>query len=151
MSLTKAAEQLFMTQPTLSRQISAIEAELNLQLLIRHNRKIKLTPAGTILMQEFQKIYTEYCQAVMKAQNAMKGIIGSLKIGVLAGTNIPDIMPLVLSYFKETYPNVKFIEMRSAWDSSLVVAWNKDNYHPSIACFTEKLLNRGAKIEDNII
>lgn len=46
LNFTKAASQLYITQPALSRQIAAIEAELNMQLFVRNNRTVKLTPAA---------------------------------------------------------------------------------------------------------
>ena len=44
LNFTKAADKLFITQPALSRQIASMEAELNMQLFIRNNRSVRLTP-----------------------------------------------------------------------------------------------------------
>ena len=48
-NITKAAKQLHLTQPTLSRQLMQLEEELNTPLFIRGKRKIELTEAGMIL------------------------------------------------------------------------------------------------------
>ena len=60
LNFTKAADKLFITQPALSRQIASMEAELNMQLFIRNNRSVRLTPAAVVLLEGFEKIYNEH-------------------------------------------------------------------------------------------
>ena len=48
-SFTKAAEQLYITQPTLSRQMAAFEEELGVTLFIRSGKKVSLTDEGILL------------------------------------------------------------------------------------------------------
>ena len=55
-SISKAAEVLHITQPTLSRQIKELEEEFQKQLFIRGNRKITLTKDGILLKQYAQEI-----------------------------------------------------------------------------------------------
>ena len=55
-NFTKAAEQLNITQPTLSRQLSALEEELGTSLFIRGNRNITLTEAGILLKRRALEI-----------------------------------------------------------------------------------------------
>ena len=50
LNFSEAAEHLFITQPALSRQITAIETELNMQLFIRGSKKLSLTPSGQLLL-----------------------------------------------------------------------------------------------------
>ena len=107
LNFTKAASQLYITQPALSRQIASMETELNMQLFIRNNRSVKLTPAAQILLHEFEKIYNDYNFAVAKAANSFAGLSGELNIGVLEGAYIGDLFPDVLQYFDEFYPQVK--------------------------------------------
>ncbi len=107
LNFTKAAEKLFITQPALSRQIAAIESELNMQLFIRNNRSVKLTPPAVVLLEEFQKIYDDYNLAIAKAANSFAGISGELNIGVLDGADVGDLFPGVLRYFEQFYPQVK--------------------------------------------
>ena len=107
LNFTKAADKLFITQPALSRQISSIEMELNLQLFIRNNRSVRLTPAGAVLLEGFEKIYNEYNVTVAKAINSFRGLSGELNIGILEGAYVGDLFPDVLKLFAEYYPNVK--------------------------------------------
>lgn len=112
LSFSKAAEILYVTQPSLSRQITAIETELNMQLFIRTTRQVRLTPPAVILMKEFEKIYEDYNLAVAKARSSFEGLSGELNIGILEGAYVGDLFPGVLRYFSECYPQVK-INLRS--------------------------------------
>jgi len=106
-SFTKASEILFVTQPALSRQITAMEKELNMQLFIRTTRQVKLTPPAEILLTEFERIYNEYNLAVANARNSFQGLSGELNIGILEGTYMGDLFPDILKYLEEYYPNIK--------------------------------------------
>ena len=106
LNFTKAADQLYMTQPSLSRQISAMEYELNLQLFVRTQRYVKLTPAGKVLSENLDTIDQDYRDAVAKAQNAQYGMSGKINVGILDGTRIDDLFPPVMRHFTELYPSV---------------------------------------------
>ncbi|NTW73096.1 MAG: LysR family transcriptional regulator [Eubacteriaceae bacterium] len=107
LNFSKAADQLYITQPALSRQISVMETELDMLLFTRSNREVRLTPAGNILVEEFQKIYDDYNLAIAKAQNTHKGMAGKLNIGILDGEKVGDLFPDALRYFTEFYPDLE--------------------------------------------
>ena len=119
LNFTKAADKLFITQPALSRQISSMESELNMQLFIRNNRSVRLTPAGVVLLEGFEKIYNDYNVTVAKAQNSFQGLSGELNIGVLEGAYVGDLFPDVLQLFAKYYPNVK-VNLRNYSFNALV-------------------------------
>ena len=106
LSFTKAANQLYITQPALSRQIQMMEEELGVILFLRTSRKMQLTPAGVILKERFKNIYDDYNLAVAKARSAYQGLSGELNVGILEGTYVGDLFPNVLQYFSDHYPNV---------------------------------------------
>lgn len=106
LSFTKAAEQLFISQPALSRHIRNMEEELNIQLFVRTTNGIRLTPAGSSLYIGMSDMYRNYIELVKKAEKIQKGLDGSLKIGILDQTNVADFMPLIYRYFLERHPNV---------------------------------------------
>ena len=112
LNFTKAAAQLYITQPALSRQIAAMEEELGCLLFVRSSRKVSLTPSAVVLKKEFQEIYDKYNMAVAKAQAAYQGLSGELNIGILEGTRVGDLFPGVLRYFVKRHPNVD-IKMRN--------------------------------------
>ena len=70
LNFTEAANQLYISQPALSKQITAIESELNMQLFIRSKKKVRLTPAGAVLLKEFPGIEEHYEDVVRKARIA---------------------------------------------------------------------------------
>lgn len=107
LSFTKAAQQLYITQPALSRQILSMEKELNLQLFIRTGRNVRLTPAGRILFERFQTIYEDYQKAVLTAKQSLKGLSGKINIGILDGARVGDLFPGTLRHFAANYPNVE--------------------------------------------
>lgn len=107
LNFTEAAKHLYITQPTLSRQMTAIESELNMQLFIRNQKSLKLTPGGIILRDELGRMMEDYQQILEKAERASQGMSGSLRIGVLEGHGISEILPEVLEYFEKSYPNIK--------------------------------------------
>ena len=107
LNFTQAADLLYITQPALSRQISAMEKELNLQLFIRSNRSVRLTPAGKVLFEDLRELYSTYERAVERAQSAQRGLSGQLRVGILDGTQVDDLLPPVMAFFARTYPYVE--------------------------------------------
>ena len=74
LNFTQAADDLFMAQPALSRLISALEKELDLQLFYRNSRSVALTPAGTVFFKKCPKILDEYRGSVVAARLAQEGV-----------------------------------------------------------------------------
>jgi len=103
LNFTKAADKLFISQPALSKQITAMERELNIQLFVRNNRSVQMTPPARILLEEFEKIYDEYHKAITRATNSFQGLSGELNIGILEGTYVGDFFPPILSFFEKAY------------------------------------------------
>ena len=119
LSFTKAAEQLYVSQPSLSRHIKCIENEFSVQLFIRTATGIKLTPAGTVLFAGLSDVYENYVDLLDKANKAQQGLNGYIRIGILDGFNIADFMPLIYQYFKDEHPNVD-LKFYSASFSELI-------------------------------
>lgn len=119
LNFTKAADKLFITQPALSRQIVAMETELNMQLFVRNNRSVKLTPSAVVLLEEFERIYNEYNLAIAKAANSFEGMSGELNIGILEGAYVGDLFPEVLRHFASFYPQVR-INLRNYSFNALI-------------------------------
>lgn len=106
-NITKAAQQLHLTQPTLSRQIMDLEKELGVPLFDRTNRHLTLTPEGTLFEQRSKNIITLLNQAKDELQNTEKELSGSINIGCVVSSISPYVMKLI-SKFQENYPNVLF-------------------------------------------
>lgn len=86
LSFTQAADDLFISQPALSRMISALEQELGLQLFYRSSRSVSLTPAGRAFAQECPRILDSYRAGVDAALLAHRGFRGRVTVGILRDT-----------------------------------------------------------------
>lgn len=124
LSFTKAADQLYVTQPALSRQITNMEAELEIMLFIRTGREVKLTPAGKSLLHGFTEMYDKYNSLIGSAKSLQKGLNGTLNIGVLDGLNIGDFMPIIYNFFMDKYPNVELSFKYSSFSSLVTDLYN---------------------------
>ena len=60
LNYSTAAQQLFITQPTLSRSIMALEDEIGTKLFFRENGNVSLTPAGKLMQEELKPLSARY-------------------------------------------------------------------------------------------
>jgi DNA-binding transcriptional LysR family regulator len=104
-NFTRAAEILFVSQPTLSKQIKILESNLGIILLDRKNNKISLTEAGKIFLQYSERVLA-LCEESCRALNDLKnGDRGNLSIGA-SQTIGTYLMPRVLAIFAQEYPHI---------------------------------------------
>lgn len=103
----KAAERLFISQPGLSRQIKQMEDDLGIQLFVRHNRKVLLTPAGNYLKQELLNYLKGLDHLLNHAKLLQDGRLGKLTFGYV-GSAMQNIIPNILLQFKNEHPDIKF-------------------------------------------
>ena len=106
-SFSKAARELFLTQPTVSSHIQNLEKELDTILVNRNNKNITLTKSGEILYDHAIYILNNCKKAVYDIKEYAGKIEGIIDI---ACSSIPEIyiLPDFLKNFTGTYPNVKF-------------------------------------------
>lgn len=111
----RAAQRLQIAQPPLSHQIRQLELELNVQLLHRTKRMVRLTEAGQVFLQQARQILAKSEQAIEAAQRANRGEVGCLGIG-FAGSATYSILPITLRTFRQRFPDVRLIlhEMTTA-------------------------------------
>src|SRR3990167_7380905 len=104
-SFSKAAEALFLTQPTISNHIKALEDEAGIQLLDRLGRNVLPTKAGEILYSYAKEIVKLKSNAAQELNKFMGNVKGSLIIG---GSTIPGeyILPEYIAQFKKAHPDV---------------------------------------------
>lgn len=117
-SFSKAAKALFLTQPTISAHISALEKELNARLFVRNTKEVNLSENGKMLYKYARQIVDlqEQIQEVFSA-DAKK----DAKCITIATSTIPGqyLLPDILAKFSEKYPNEQFRIMET--DSAQVV------------------------------
>ena len=84
LNLRRAAERLHLAQPSLSWQIKSLENELEVRLLERNTRSVKLTRAGRVFLDEARNVLSAAAQAEHRAKKAEHGLVGTLRLGVIA-------------------------------------------------------------------
>lgn len=111
----RAAERLYITQPSLSAQISALEDELGARLLDRNSRRVSLTGAGEAFLEGARRTLSEADRAVSEAGRAANGEVGSLAVGFVNGASL-GLLPPVLGAFGARYPGIKLelLEMNTS-------------------------------------
>lgn len=107
-NLGRAAAQLHISQPPLTRQIHQLEQELAVQLFNRTPKGMELTEAGVLLAQEARNIFSLVQQASEKTQRASQGRLGRLDIAVF-GSGVLDTIPRLLLRFKRDFPEVRVV------------------------------------------
>ncbi|WP_030607007.1 LysR substrate-binding domain-containing protein [Streptomyces sclerotialus] len=105
---TRAAERLRMTQPPLSRQIQLLEHELDVQLLDRTNRTVRLTPAGRSFLNEARNILRQAEAATLAAKQVSAGQAGAIAIGFTAASAYSALGTL-LDVARSTMPGTEIV------------------------------------------
>ncbi|MDE2307464.1 MAG: LysR family transcriptional regulator [Xanthomonadaceae bacterium] len=106
-SLTRAAEALYLSQPTISLQLQALERELGLSLLERSRRRINLTDAGEALYELTRPLVEGWETLDGDFQAKVKGLHGG-RLTIAAGTStIQYLLPELVRRFRERFPAVK--------------------------------------------
>ena len=106
MSFSKASEDLFISQPALSRHISVLEAELGVKLVERTTRNVALTQAGAALYKDFTKLL-EADRSIHEHASALSaGYSGKLRVSSPFYWDAAFIEPMILA-FTERFPGVK--------------------------------------------
>jgi LysR family transcriptional regulator, hydrogen peroxide-inducible genes activator len=101
-----AAESCFVTQPTLSAQLSKLEKELGVILFDRSKMPVIPTEIGVQIIDQAKKVVSE-SKGIMELVAQLKGdISGTIKLGIIP-TLAPYLLHLFIRRFLEKYPNVK--------------------------------------------
>lgn len=106
-SITKAAKQLHMAQPPLSKQLKLLEEELGIKLIERNTRKLQITDAGRILQYRSRQILELTKNTKKELENLKDGFKGILSIGTVASSGT-TILLKKLNNFHEKYPHINF-------------------------------------------
>ncbi|MFB4164674.1 LysR family transcriptional regulator [Alteribacillus sp. JSM 102045] len=105
-SFTKAATELRIAQPAITKSIQNLESELGLRLFIREKRSVRLTMEGSVLKKHALEIRQKMKQAEKELEEIKEGIRGTVQIGVpsmVGSYYFPD----KLSLFKNQYPDME--------------------------------------------
>lgn len=106
-NITKAAERLHITQPTLSRQIMDLEKELGIELINRSKKQITLTNSGFLFQQRAREIVDLSDKTIREMAEENKELGGTVSIGCVESI-ASRLLPEVMIEFKQKYPKVKY-------------------------------------------
>jgi DNA-binding transcriptional LysR family regulator len=119
-SFSKAAEALYLTQPTVSEHIRTLEDEFGVRLLDRLGRGATVTRAGALLLSYAQRMLA----LSREARQAMESFQGRMSGELLIGAStIPGeyVLPSLIGRFKEKYPDISITLLIG--DSQAAVEW----------------------------
>lgn len=103
---TRAAERLHIGQPPLSLQIQSIERELGVMLFKRTRRKVELTSAGELFLQEARLALAQAARAIDTAKRAAKGEMGTLRLNFITSVPLVDVFTRAVRTFGQIVPDV---------------------------------------------
>jgi DNA-binding transcriptional LysR family regulator len=124
-SFSKAADDLFLTQPTISGHILSLEQSLSLRLFDRTSREVRLTKAGEVFLKYASKILSFRKDLLNALSEFSQGIRGELSLGA---STIPGeyLLPKLLGDFKKEHPHV-IISLKIADTKEIIQYVFQDN------------------------
>lgn len=105
LNFTRAAEKLRLAQPSLTRQIHNLEAELGVRLLDRSRNQVSLTEEGRRFLGDARRVLALSAESVKSVQRLSRGESGQLNIGYLFKFNF-NLLPETLATFYQSCPEI---------------------------------------------
>lgn len=105
-SLTRAAEQLSLTQPAVTKQLAALEEEFGTRLLIRQGRRMRLTPSGEVLYHYAKRVQSLVEQAYEAVNEVERPGQGEIDVGAVSTVAVFSL-PKVLAVFTRNFPKLR--------------------------------------------
>ncbi|WP_308588875.1 LysR family transcriptional regulator [uncultured Oscillibacter sp.] len=104
-SISKAAEKLYLTQPSLSKYLKRLEENLGVELFSRESYPLTLTEAGTIYQRYLEDIRAKEAQLQQDFAEFREGLFGHVTLA-LTEWRSSVMLPALFPYFKEKYPHI---------------------------------------------
>lgn len=139
----RAAERLHMSQPPLSQQVRALEAELGVELLRRNQRRVELTPSGLAFLDDAREILARVDAAVAGTRRIAAGEVGELRVGFV-GSAMYGRVPELLRRFGERRPDVA-VRLRELTSTAQVTALQES--HIDVGFLRPPVLAEGVTVE----
>lgn len=106
-SMSRAAEEMFLTQPSLTARLQALENELGAQLFVRTRTGMRLTEAGREFLPYAERCVSSIECGKQRLRELSEGIAGHLRLGALPRVSTYTL-PKILEEFSLTYPQITF-------------------------------------------
>ncbi len=148
-SFAKAADKCFVSQPTLSMQVSKLEKELSVQIFERHKKGILLSTVGEKIVSKAKVILQEAQELSTIAKLSNNPFKGELSLGVFP-TLAPYLLPLIIPELSKEFEELKFLlseektavlleQLQSGKLDCIIIANKLNNKHFfSVELFEEK-------------
>ena len=101
----RASESLRMAQPALTKTIQQLEDHIGTPLLLRSTRRVELTEAGRVFLEEIAEVVAQIDCAVERARKASRGVRGELRVAY-TDFAINGALPHFLRKFNEAHPDI---------------------------------------------
>ncbi len=125
LSFSKAAKELFISQPAITKHIKELENKLNINLFERKGNKIFLTKAGKLTFSCLKKIERQYRDMEFEIGRLNDSFLGQLKIGA-SSTISQYLVPKVMASFHKQYPKIElFLYNGNSFDMEQLLLKNK--------------------------
>jgi DNA-binding transcriptional LysR family regulator len=118
--MTKAAEQLKIAQPSLSKTIARLEEDLGVPLFDRRGRQLRLNTYGRIFLERVERAFME----LREGQREIQDLAGCNQGTVTLAVSVPRILPELLGAFFAAYPDVR---LRQVMQSTATMVRNLEN------------------------
>ena len=122
-SMTAAADKLYLTQPAVSQQMKNLEDELDVELIVRGSKQIRMTAQGEVLYEHAKKILSLVQQTEISIKSVGAQLRGELRIGTLNSIGLHLMSPVVSRLLKYN-PDFK-IKVEYASGESLIQSYKK--------------------------
>jgi len=142
-SFSKAAEALYLTQPSVTARIQALEKELGEELFERTGRGVRLTDAGQAFLPFAERVLAILQEGRESIEEVRSLQLGSLRLGV-APTICTYVLPKILKAFRSRYPNLE-VRIRTGRSEQILdlllndevqVGLCRSLYHPEVETIT---------------
>jgi DNA-binding transcriptional LysR family regulator len=97
-NFTRAAERLFLAQPSLSKQIKDLEDEIGFPIFVRNRDGVRITPAGQMIIAYAHEALAERMEILTMARAVHKGEVAPFRLGFS-----PFVNPELLEFFRDVY------------------------------------------------
>lgn len=138
-NITRAAEKLFISQPTLSIHLKELEKEIGTPLFIRSRQRIKLTNAGELLFHWASPFFQQETDILKTIQTTISVPRKDLAIGIM-GVDFIYELPYYVESFRKAYPDIQIKIKRMNW-KPLLQALNADQIDISFQIVVDHIPN----------
>lgn len=108
LNFTTAANNLYMSQQAVTKQISSLEADLGIRLFDRTTRSVELTTSGKILRDDFTSIHAKIEESIRRAKSTESGARAAISVGFLSALSRKSIVVPITDLLLKDYPEIYF-------------------------------------------